>query len=67
MCPTCVWAFVRLPRVVADFNETRASDVFFVNSGAHYREYDEDRFRADVAELLDDMGKLADNATVVWR
>lgn len=56
-------------RAVADFNETRSSDVFVVNFGAHYHETldDEAEFRAEVAPLLDAMGEVADKATVVWR
>lgn len=57
----------RLRRAAADYNETRASDVFVINFGAHFRDKDEEDFREDMSKLLDDMGKLADKATVVWR
>lgn len=66
-CPN--FAAQRLIRALRDFNETRASDVIIVNFGAHYHDNDEDdeRFRLDMGYLLDQMGAIADNATVIWR
>lgn len=60
-------ALLRLEMAVADFNETRASDVFIINFGPHFQAYQEDEFRRKTAILLDAMGELADRATVVWR
>jgi len=56
---------------VRDYNETRASDVFVVNFGAHYHyppgNNQDEQFKADVAPILDAMAELGDKATVVWR
>lgn len=54
---------------MADFNETRPSDIYVVNFGAHYHEDPggEDLFRSEVSLLLDDIAEIADSATVVWR
>ncbi|CAN0116211.1 unnamed protein product [Scytosiphon promiscuus] len=56
-----------LKTAVRDYNETRASDVYVVNFGAHYRAYNDDKFKRDMFSLLDDMAKLGETATVVWR
>lgn len=52
-----------------DNNETRASDVYVVNFGAHYRGTPEGdfMFKQEIPPLLDSMAKLGDKATVVWR
>ena len=59
----------RLHRAVLDYNETRASDIFVVNFGAHYHDNPEDdaKFRAHVSPILDAMAELGEHATVVWR
>lgn len=59
----------RFNKAVRDYNETRPSDVFVVNFGAHYHDNPEDdeRFKADVFPILDSMAGLGDKATVVWR
>ena len=59
----------RLERVVADFNTTSASDIFVVNFGAHYHATPEGdaKFRAYMAPILDDMARLGETATVMWR
>eukprot|EP00904_Undaria_pinnatifida_P001882 jgi/Undpi1/11695/HiC_scaffold_36.g13990.m1 len=58
-----------LERVVADFNTTSASDIFVVNFGAHYHATPEGdaKFRAYMAPILDDMARLGETATVMWR
>ena len=64
-------AAARFTQAVRDYNETRASDVFVVNFGAHYNfppgEDDNEKFKADVFPILDAMAELGDKATVVWR
>lgn len=59
----------RFDKAVSEYNETRASDVFVVNFGAHYHhtELDEEAFKTDVFPILDAMAELGRNATVVWR
>ncbi|CAN0474823.1 unnamed protein product [Ascophyllum nodosum] len=58
-----------LARAAADYNETRSSDVFVVNFGAHYRETEdgEREFKEDMGNILLDMGKMSEVATMVWR
>ena len=60
---------IRFSRAIKDFNETRASDVFVVNFGAHYHETPEgDRdFKDAVLPMLDEMAEIGKTATVVWR
>ena len=55
--------------MMEDFNETRSSDVYVVNFGAHYHEteHDERQFKEDVGSILIDMGKMSEVATMVWR
>lgn len=56
-------------KVLADFNETRASDIFVINFGAHFpgtAEGEED-FKLEVSRVLEDMATLGERATVVWR
>ena len=59
----------RFSRAVKDFNETRASDVFVVNFGAHYEETPEgdEAFKGVVFPILDEMAEIGKTATVVWR
>ena len=59
----------RLERAVSDFNETRSSDIFVVNFGAHYDDTkeDEEQFRVATAALLDDMARLGETTTMIWR
>eukprot|EP00752_Nemacystus_decipiens_P008399 g7509.t1 len=56
-------------RAAKDFNETRASDVFVVNFGAHYEETPEgdETFKATVFPVLAEMAEIGKTATVVWR
>eukprot|EP00904_Undaria_pinnatifida_P001824 jgi/Undpi1/11642/HiC_scaffold_36.g13937.m1 len=56
-----------LQRAVSDFNETRSSDIFVVNFGAHYDDTveDESNFQVATAALLDEMAKLGETATWV--
>lgn len=58
-----------MERAVSDFNQTRASDIFVINFGAHYHDTAEadESFKADVAPILDDMARLGETATVIWR
>lgn len=59
----------RLSRVTADFNGTRASDIYVINFGAHFHDTpkgDED-FKRDASALLDGMARLGERATVIWR
>lgn len=58
-----------MQRAVSDFNETRSSDIFVVNFGAHYDDTVEDElnFQVATAALLDEMAKLGETATVMWR
>lgn len=59
----------RFSRAVLDYNETRASDVFVVNFGAHYPATPEgdEEFKEDIFPLLDDMAVVGETATVIWR
>lgn len=58
----------RFETAVRDYNETRASDVFVVNFGAHYHGAQEDAdFKRDIGPLLDSMAEVGKTATVVWR
>eukprot|EP00752_Nemacystus_decipiens_P008398 g7508.t1 len=56
-------------RALKDFNETRPSDVFIVNFGAHYHETPEgdQEFKDAVFPMLDEMAEVGKTATVVWR
>ncbi|CAM9694243.1 unnamed protein product [Scytosiphon promiscuus] len=58
-----------ISRAVLDYNETRASDVFVVNFGAHYPATPEgdEEFKQAVFPLLDEMAVLGETATAVWR
>ncbi|CAM9467212.1 unnamed protein product, partial [Hapterophycus canaliculatus] len=56
-----------LHTAVRDYNETRKSDVYVVNFGAHYNAQSDEKFKEDVFPLLNDMAKLGETATVVWR
>ncbi|CAN0365743.1 unnamed protein product, partial [Ascophyllum nodosum] len=58
-----------LARAAADYNETRSSDVFVVNFGAHYHETEDNEreFKEDMGNILLDMGKMSEVATMVWR
>lgn len=58
---------VRFNTAVRDYNETRASDVYVVNFGAHYRPYKDEEFKEGIFALLDDMAELGKTATVIWR
>ena len=55
--------------MAADFNETRSSDVYVVNFGAHYHETEQDerQFKEDMGNILIDMGKMSEVVTMVWR
>ena len=59
----------RVERSLSDFNETRASDVFVINFGAHYHDTKEGdaEFKIDMAHVLDDMARFGEAATMVWR
>lgn len=59
----------RFFKAVSEYNETRASDVFVVNFGAHYHETPEQdvKFKEAVFPILDAMAELGNSATVVWR
>ncbi len=61
----------RFQRAVREVNETRESDVFVVNFGAHYHyapgKNEDEQFKTDIAPILDAMAELGDKATVVWR
>lgn len=60
---------LRFRRAIADFNETRASDIFVINFGAHYHETPEgdQQFKDAVFPILDEMAEVGKTATVVWR
>lgn len=55
--------------MLMNYNETRPSDVYVVNFGAHYKEYGEENemFKKHTSALLDRMGEVSETATVVWR
>lgn len=55
--------------MLSNYNETRPSDVYVVNFGAHYKDYGDENelFKVHTAALLDRMGEVSDKATVVWR
>lgn len=59
----------RFETAIRDYNETRPSDVFVVNFGAHYHGTPEDeyRFKRDIGPVLDSMAEVGKTATVVWR
>lgn len=59
----------RVERSLSDFNETRSSDVFVINFGAHYHDTPEGdaSFKHDTAHVLDDMARFGEAATMVWR
>lgn len=60
---------IRVERSLSDFNETRASDIFVINFGAHYHDTPEGeaRFRFDTTRVLNDMARFGDTATMIWR
>lgn len=55
--------------MTADFNDTRASDIFVVNFGAHFPETPEGdtSFKMETSDVLDHMATLGETATVIWR
>lgn len=61
--------FARLTRILRDFNETRPSDIIVVNWGAHYHDTpdQESLFREDMKSVLDAVGNMSNEATMVWR
>ena len=67
--PPFTYFHLRLSKVIADFNETRASDIFVINFGAHFPDdvEGEEKFKRETASVLDDMATLGETATVVWR